>query len=210
MNWKPDWVDVGKYLSLEDLEGEEWKHLTMWKGRTLKDYYFISNLGRLKSLCLLHQPRILPGTNDVTTGGYIHTFVRTEDNHQISFSYHQAVCCYFVGPPPSSILHPVVDHKDSNKHNNRASNLQWLSRTQNTVKSLEEGKCEIFLNNGGWNRQRCLIAEFPDQLFNSITEASRFIGRGDWYINECIKQNRPIKHGLTKEILHVTYIEGSK
>ena len=44
---------------------------------------------------------------------------------------HQIVATAFYGPPESSTM--VVDHKDTNKCNNRAENLRWLTRLENAL-----------------------------------------------------------------------------
>lgn len=204
MNWIPKWIDQATYLDLDDLVGEQWKHFTFWKGKELKDYYYISNMGRLKS-CYCHhkRPKILPGTLDYTTGGYVNTMVRTADDSQVSMSFHQVVAVYFIGQCPSDIVNPVVDHIDSDKLDNRVTNLQWLSVGENTRKAISEGRCKEFENNGGWNRQACCIQEYPGKSFSSLKEASEFIHRSCDYISECIRFSRPIRHGYTGCILHV-------
>ena len=44
---------------------------------------------------------------------------------------HRIVCSAFRGPPPSKTH--VVDHVDTNRANNRAENLRWLSRLENVL-----------------------------------------------------------------------------
>lgn len=44
---------------------------------------------------------------------------------------HQIVATAFYGPPESSTM--VVDHKDTNRCNNRAENLRWLTRLENAL-----------------------------------------------------------------------------
>lgn len=207
MNWTPTWIDQQSYLSLADLDGEEWKQVTHWKGRKTAGYYMISNLGRLKSCRIPDQPRLLPGTLDMTTGGYVSTLIYDENKKQMSFPYHQAVAYYFIGPPPADLDVPVVDHIDSDKLNNRVSNLQWLSMSDNTKKALREGRCEIFSTNGGWNRESCYFEEYPEHVFDCIGHASEFIGHKDWYVKECIKCRRPIRDRIHNQIVHVVFLQ---
>ena len=44
---------------------------------------------------------------------------------------HQIVATAFYGPPESSTM--IVDHKDTNRCNNRAENLRWLTRLENAL-----------------------------------------------------------------------------
>ncbi len=66
---------------------------------------------------------------------------------------HRIVATAFHGEPPTS--EHVVDHIDTNRHNNRPDNLRWLTRLENvlknpiTVKRIELvcGSIEAFLAN---------------------------------------------------------------
>ena len=44
---------------------------------------------------------------------------------------HRIVCTAFQGAPPHK--GHIVDHKDTNRANNRAENLRWLSRLENVL-----------------------------------------------------------------------------
>jgi hypothetical protein len=44
---------------------------------------------------------------------------------------HRIVCSAFSGPPP--VKSHVVDHIDTNRANNRAENLRWVSRLENVL-----------------------------------------------------------------------------
>ena len=57
-----------------------------------------------------------------TANGYLHI-----GKHRV----HCIVATAFHGDPPEPNY--VVDHIDTNKHNNRPSNLRWLTRLENTV-----------------------------------------------------------------------------
>ena len=205
MNWIVPWSSTERYLDVTDFEGEIWKPFTelKGKGKILQPWYYLSNLGRLKSVYTSDRPKILPGTFDATTGGYVGTMVRTVDKKQYGMSYHIQVGYYFLGDPPKNILDPTIDHINCNKLDNRASNLQWLSRSDNSKKAIKDGLCEAFMTNGGWNRRGCYIVEYPNIHFNSLSEAAHFMGRNDDYIAECIRSNRTIKHsqGYTLHVM---------
>lgn len=66
---------------------------------------------------------------------------------------HQIVATAFYGPPESSTM--IVDHKDTNRCNNRAENLRWLTRLENALNNpitrkriiLCCGSISAFINN---------------------------------------------------------------
>ena len=47
---------------------------------------------------------------------------------------HRLVAFAFLGDPPQGMVDPTIDHIDCNTGNNAASNLQWLSRSDNSRK----------------------------------------------------------------------------
>lgn len=55
---------------------------------------------------------------------------------------HQVVCTAFNGP--ATLPNMVVDHKDTNRCNNRPENLQWLTRLENTLNNPATRKKIIF------------------------------------------------------------------
>ena len=64
---------------------------------------------------------------------------------------HRIVAFTFLGNPPTD--HPVVDHIDTNRRNNRPENLRWLTRLENALNNpitrarIENlcGSIEVFL-----------------------------------------------------------------
>lgn len=70
---------------------------------------------------------------------------------------HRIVATAFLGEQPSKEY--VIDHKDTNKQNNRPENLRWLTREENilknpvTIKKIEQKTgCSINeIRDGNWN-----------------------------------------------------------
>lgn len=52
----------------------------------------------------------------------------------VSRYLYQIVCEAFHGPCPEHIVDKTTDHIDGNIHNNHFTNLQWLSRSDNSKK----------------------------------------------------------------------------
>lgn len=72
---------------------------------------------------------------------------------------HQVVCTAFHGPAPEDNM--VVDHKDTNRCNNRPENLQWVTRLENALNNpitrkkiiMNCGSVEAFLKDPSALRQ---------------------------------------------------------
>lgn len=60
----------------------------------------------------------------------------TCDSHNLRVS--RLVCSSYHGPAPFEGA--VVDHIDGNKHNNRPDNLEWVTQSENLLRSAEAGR----------------------------------------------------------------------
>ena len=75
----------------------------------------------------------------------------------------------------------TVNHIDGNPENNAESNLEWLPLSDNIRKGFEDGlfaKCQ---------KPITLIGEIGSIKFDSLAQASRFLGRNNGYIHNCIR-----------------------
>lgn len=111
------------------MESEIWKDITGYEGK-----YQVSNLGRIKSLPLrdgegwYKRPfeKILTPVRDGELYYRVH-LRRNGTNKRISV--HRLVAEAFI-PNPNG--YKYVNHKDEDKTNNRADNLEWCSAKYNT------------------------------------------------------------------------------
>lgn len=76
------------------------------------------------------------------------------NGHRRVRSVHRIIAMAFV-PNPNNL--PEVDHIDNNRRNNKASNLQWLSGTDNKKKTPFEARSET--HKGELNGRAKLTAE---------------------------------------------------
>lgn len=103
-----------------NLDGEEWKPIDT-QGR-----YYISNLGRVKSYTGREAKILKPYTNQK---GYLRVDIITNLRRQTCL-VHQLVGLAYV-PNDNPKEKDTIDHIDTNKRNNKAVNLRWMSRGDN-------------------------------------------------------------------------------
>lgn len=110
-------------------EVEIWKDVVGWEG-----VYQISNHGRLKSFKKHQEGRILLNNN--RDGWYLNVVLQQGGrcSRRWSVKLHTLVALHFVGPRPSKKHH--VNHKDMDKQNNRATNLEWVTARDNVMHAI--------------------------------------------------------------------------
>lgn len=109
------------------MEKEIWRDITGYEGR-----YQISSFGRIKSFWRGAE-RILKA--EISRNGYLRVDLRSHGSHK-HFCVHRLVANAFVDNPN---LKPQINHRDGNKLNNQASNLEWVTATENIRHAIEEG-----------------------------------------------------------------------
>lgn len=108
---------VWKYKSSIDLPGEIWKDITFQEKK-----YTVSSCGRL----------LLKGSNRKSFGSPANGYMQYNN-----VKIHRIIAAAFLPSPlPSQI---VVNHKDGNKQNNAAENLEWCSLSANSRHAHETG-----------------------------------------------------------------------
>jgi hypothetical protein len=126
-----------KNLSLVDIEGEIWKDIVGYEGS-----YQISNMGRIKSLerlspsrwgkLYLKKAKIMKLCN---VDGYLATSLY-KNNCPIQMKSHKLVAIAFI-PNPEHL--PIVNHKKGIKWDNRATELEWVTSSENQFHSFKIG-----------------------------------------------------------------------
>ena len=98
--------------------GEVWKPIPNYEG-----FYEVSNTGKVRSV--YRYRRVLKPMISNTGYERVDLF---KDKDRKQFSVHRLVAMVFVGNPNQK---PFVNHKDENKLNNSADNLEWVSHVEN-------------------------------------------------------------------------------
>ncbi|MBR5913986.1 MAG: NUMOD4 motif-containing HNH endonuclease [Selenomonadaceae bacterium] len=133
-----------------DLIGEIWRDVIGYEGR-----YQVSNLGRVKGL-LFPGGRILK--QQLAWGKYYMVHLRKDDVTK-SHSVHVLVAKAFIPNPQNK---PCINHKDGNKQNNLVENLEWVTRSENTLHAYRIG----LMKSGA----KSTIAKLTDEQVKYIRE----------------------------------------
>jgi hypothetical protein len=106
----------------------------VWKQHKEFPYYWISNLGRIKTIAAKGSTRIKAA--EITNRGYYRTLFCTNEIRK-HHSIHRLVAEYFLPIPESR---EAVNHKDFNKLNNKVCNLEWMTQLENINHSDQAGR----------------------------------------------------------------------
>lgn len=172
------------------MENEVWKDIPSYEG-----LYQISNLGRVKSLkrkvyagrgkMRWQYERIL---SDKKTNGNGYKVVNLRKNGKGTNKYiHRLVAETFI---ENTNNYKCINHKDENKNNNRAENLEWCTYKYNNRyndKHIKTGK--KLINNKSISKRILQLDENDNIIkeYPSIAEASRTFGVSNQVINDCLK-----------------------
>ncbi len=108
---------------------EIWEDLKGYEG-----LYKISTFGRIKSIA---KNKILP--QKVQNSGYLLVWVHNK-NVRKACTVHRLVAINFV-PNPNN--YPQVNHIDGDKYNNKKSNLEWCTQSQNMRHAVSTGLASL-------------------------------------------------------------------
>lgn len=124
-------------------EQEIWKDITGYEG-----LYQVSNLGRVKSLSIngitkkgfksVKKEKILKaGKTGCKNSQYLGVVLRKKGKSKSTY-VHRIVATAFIPNPENK---KTVNHKDLDKLNNKATNLEWATYKENIQHSWENGAC---------------------------------------------------------------------
>lgn len=106
-----------------------------WKAVEGYEFYEISNMGRLRviehvvSVKGRQKQKTIYGhlKSPVDVHGYLY-YTLYKDGIEARLAAHRMVAQAFI---PNPLGKPEVNHIDADKHNNRADNLEWVTRKEN-------------------------------------------------------------------------------
>jgi hypothetical protein len=146
------------------MDEEIWLPIPEYKG-----IYEVSNMGRIRSLdritvCSIgrhmrFKGRILKARSVKPTGYLMVNLSKNNKNEDLLV--HRLVAQAFI-PNPSKF--PIVNHKDCDKSNSRANNLEWCTESENTLHALANNRRKTSKGASRWN------ATLTDEIVKAIRE----------------------------------------
>lgn len=142
--------------------------------------YAISNFGNIMNL---NTKRILTPIQKEYLEVMLHNVSnkRGHKGYRKNYRIHRLVAKCFIENPYNK---PYVNHIDCNKHNNNATNLEWVTAKENTE--------HAYLNNLIKTRKPIKSTNIQDdsivEVFESLSECSRYFNCNKVYIHRALNK----------------------
>lgn len=165
---------------------EIWKDIEGYGGT-----FQVSNLGRIKTFNYKNtgcENILKPKKHN---RGYLQIQL-IKGNQNKTYMIHRLVAQAFV-PNPSNLLY--VNHRDEDKQNNAADNLEWCSSSYNTLYSMKlhpERKRKISVDR---NINQCDLDGNVLRTWENARTIHVQTGMSDWSIAECCRGKRHTAYG---------------
>lgn len=162
-----------------DAPGLEWRDAVGFEGR-----YEVSNYGHVRTVphyvdnhtgrILLPQRLLRP---NVLRKGYLQVTISNADGRRCPRQVHRLVAEAFIGKPDDG--RDQVNHKNGDKQDNRAENLEWTDNSGNQLHAWASGLQKPHYCGGGADRKRRVrmldMQGRPERDFDSIRDAARYL-----------------------------------
>lgn len=158
---------------------ETWMPIAGYEG-----LYEISNLGHVRN------SRGLVKKHSLDKDGYPRIGL-IKDKQQKTFTIHRLVATAFCyNPNPEK--YNQVNHKDENKQNNNADNLEWCDNEYNHA----YGTCGKRAGEKNSKKVGAFVLTTGEiEHYESLTAAAEALGVNNCHISSAAKGKRPVAHG---------------
>ena len=186
---------------------EVWKDIKGYEG-----LYQISNLGKVRKLRFINnicnKEKIFLITPQKINSGYLKVSLYKNSNFENKL-VHRLVAETFIDNPNHYL---EVNHKDGNKYNNNADNLEWCNRKQNMQHAVKT-KLYKAPNEGRYGEKsyKAIKVKMIDKntnevlkIFGSIIDAAHYIGiNKSCHIVSCCKGKLKTAYGYKWQYYNV-------
>ena len=166
----------------DDLPNEIWKPILGYTG------YEVSNMGRIRHYAERNKAYYIVKSFQNKNNGYQYVMLYGKDRKK-NMAVARIVAHTFV--PGDSILCHTVNHKNGNKNDNRAENLEWISQSENNKHAYEElGRTKVMKKKYHFDR----ILYQNKYEFKTVTAFAKFLGKSETQVRRYLDE--PKKHEI--------------
>lgn len=173
---------------IEDIENEIWKPILGFEN------YFISNMGRVKTLSKRYNSYYLLKISGNSVTKRIYVDLKTKDGKRKNLQVSRLVGHAFVDG--FSEVNNTINHIDGNVQNNKADNLEWVSQAINNKKSYDDLKKQKSIIYSKYGKFKKIILDDKYE-FKTIGALARFLDKSTTqvyrYIDGITKTNHSFK-----------------
>lgn len=123
--------------AVAEIPGSTWKPIKEYEG-----LYEVSDKGQVRSLPrkdnkgAIHKGRVLRTRNTRNSGDGYWAVMLSKDGIEKQITVHRLVASAFCSNPENK---SDINHRDGNKKNNEASNLEWVTKSENVRHAYDTG-----------------------------------------------------------------------
>lgn len=158
---------------------EEWKDIEGYEG-----YYQISNFGNVKNSKTNHIIKL----SDINSVGYYRVTLYNPIKKR--FFVHRLVAYHFCDDYEENL---IVNHKDGNKKNNHASNLEWVTRSENDLHAFKNNLRQITgsaIKQKEKSKRKVILTDINTNekiIFNNYIECANYFILSKEYVKQCCR-----------------------
>ena len=109
---------------------------------------------------------------------------------KVTIRIHRAVAQTFI-PNPHNL--PEVNHKDGNKQNNIADNLEWVTRSENDLHAFNNGLRKLTgaaISQKEKAKRKVILTDIHTNeklIFNDYNECAKYFKLNKEYVKQCCR-----------------------
>lgn len=158
---------------------ETWKDIEGYEG-----YYQVSNLGNIKNT----KTNYIIKLSDINSVGYYRVTLYNPVKKR--FFVHRLVAYHFCDGYNENL---VVNHKDGNKQNNKAENLEWVTHSDNDLHAYDKGLrnvCGAAKAQKKKTERKVILTDINTNeqiIFNNYKECAEYFNLNKVYVQQCCR-----------------------
>lgn len=158
---------------------ETWKDIEEYEG-----YYQVSNFGNIKNIKTNYVIKL----NDINSVGYYRVTLYNPIKKR--FFVHRLVAYHFCDGYKEDL---IVNHKDGNKQNNNANNLEWVTRSENDLHAFNNGLRKVVgaaVIQKEKSKRKVILTDIntnEEIIFDNYNECAKYFNLNKEYVKQCCR-----------------------